>query len=126
MSVHLAEPSPLPCSVPINAIHMLGSKSHGIFFSATIMPHCLLHGLSLPSLCLLDLSWSFTATLFSFPYTELPVAFVDLTRWRTPFLRLFPDHCRGLKFYHCVQAHSQKALSSLGIPAVTILCPCKL
>lgn len=33
------EPSPLLCSIPINAIHTLGSKSHGIFVSATITPH---------------------------------------------------------------------------------------
>lgn len=121
------EPSPLPCSVPINAIHMLGSIPHGIFFSATIMPHYLLYTApSAPSLCLTDLSWSFTATLLSLPYTQLPVAFVVLSRWRIPFLRLFPDPCRGLKFYHCAQAHSQKALSSSGIPPVTNLCPRKL
>lgn len=113
------EPSPLLCRVPFNAIYMLGSKSHGIFFSVTIIPHYLLY-ITPSSLSTFTLSFG--------PFPELHCNFVllslhrgclwqlcpftGLSRWSAPFPRLLPDCCGGLKVYYCTQPHLQKAFSS--------------
>jgi len=120
------EPSPFLSSVPINAIHMLRSKSHGIFFSATIIPHYSLY-IAPSSLRTFTLSFG--------PFPELHCNFVlpslhggclwklcplaGLSRWSGPFLRVLPDCSGGLRVYYCAQPHLQKAFNSSASSALS-------
>lgn len=125
MAVHLAG-SPLPfLAVPINAIHMLGSKSQGIF-SATIMPHYQLYMAPLSHLHFVF--WTFLGASLQLcsPFLSQNCLWPSRS-WAGGEVPSsgegFPDYCRVPKFYHCAHAHPQKTLGSLGTPPATNLCP---
>lgn len=137
MAVHhgCALPSLLPCSVPIHAIHMLGSKSHAIFFSATIIPHYPLYTspsrfstFTSPFGPLPELHGNFVLPSLHRAWLWQLCPCTGLSRWSAPFWRLLPYCCGGLKVYYCAQPHLQKTFSSLAswTPPITDHCPLKL
>lgn len=123
---------PLLCSVPVNVTHILGSKSHGVFFSVTIVPHCPLYmAPSSLSLCLLDHSLSFSVTLFRLflcrggLWQLCPITGLRRRSAHFPQTPNYHPGAQGLLLYAASLTEAFGSLASWNVISLN-LCPLKL
>lgn len=96
------------------------------FLSATVMPHYQLYIAPLPHLHFVFWTFPGASLRLCSPFLAQNCLWPSQSRagGELPFSgEGFPDYCKGPKFYHCAQAHPQKALGSLGTSPVINLCP---